>query len=174
MTQRLKAIPTTYHGIEFRSKLEAKYARAFDRLGIMWEYEGHGFQFDDGTFYCPDFYMPELDTYFEVKGVMNHDSARKIGALANEHGAVYVGKPDGAVSLFERDDGQYIDALSEIERAAGCRVSGAEVVRCAGCGSAYLSWDIWRGDCPKCGNDGEYYEGEYANLFEAAGWECGR
>ena len=58
----LKAIPTTYKGIQFRSKLEAKYARAFDKLGIVWIYEGGGFLFDDGTAYCPDFYMPDMDT----------------------------------------------------------------------------------------------------------------
>lgn len=33
------SIPTTYRGIRFRSRLEAKYACLFDLLGWSWEYE---------------------------------------------------------------------------------------------------------------------------------------
>lgn len=32
-------IPTTYAGVRFRSRLEAKWACFFDQLGIHWEYE---------------------------------------------------------------------------------------------------------------------------------------
>lgn len=48
----IAAIPTTYKGIEFRSRLEAKWAVMFDQLGWTWEYEPidlHG--------YIPDFYI---------------------------------------------------------------------------------------------------------------------
>ena len=33
------SIPTTYRGIRFRSRLEAKWATVFDLLGWSWEYE---------------------------------------------------------------------------------------------------------------------------------------
>src|SRR6185369_17742242 len=46
----IKAIPTMYRGVQFRSRLEAKYACLFDQLGWVWDYE----QLDyDG--YIPDF-----------------------------------------------------------------------------------------------------------------------
>lgn len=35
----IAAIPTTYRGVQFRSRLEAKWASFFDHLGIHWEYE---------------------------------------------------------------------------------------------------------------------------------------
>ena len=41
---RLQAIPTTYSGILFRSKLEAQYAAMFDILNVLWEYEPDRFK----------------------------------------------------------------------------------------------------------------------------------
>jgi hypothetical protein len=35
----MSSIPTTYNGIRFRSRLEAKWAYIFDRLGWEWDYE---------------------------------------------------------------------------------------------------------------------------------------
>jgi hypothetical protein len=35
----MKAIPTIYSGVRFRSRLEAKWAAFFDRIGWPWEYE---------------------------------------------------------------------------------------------------------------------------------------
>ena len=35
----IAAIPTTYKGIYFRSRLEAKWAFVFDQIGWPWEYE---------------------------------------------------------------------------------------------------------------------------------------
>ena len=35
----IEAIPTTYAGVTFRSKLEATWARFFDVIGVAWEYE---------------------------------------------------------------------------------------------------------------------------------------
>lgn len=48
----ITAIPTTYKNIEFRSRLEAKWAAMFDQLGWPWEYEPVDF---DG--YIPDFHI---------------------------------------------------------------------------------------------------------------------
>ena len=46
------AIPTVYKGIEFRSRLEAKWAAMFDQLGWRWEYEPF-----DLKGYIPDFVL---------------------------------------------------------------------------------------------------------------------
>lgn len=46
----IKAIPTTYNGVNFRSRLEARWAAFFDLCGWQWDYE----PFDlDG--WAPDF-----------------------------------------------------------------------------------------------------------------------
>lgn len=110
-------IPTMYKGINFRSRLEARWAVFFDTLGIEWEYEPQGYEvgmsyyvdpenpemfytYSDGStlagewqknlkeaegitvvaerpatgkedleWYLPDFWLPELKIWAEVKGV---------------------------------------------------------------------------------------------------------
>lgn len=62
----IKAIDTEYNGMMFRSRLEARWAVFFDAAGIKYEYEPEGFEYH-GYRYLPDFYLPETDTYAEVK-----------------------------------------------------------------------------------------------------------
>lgn len=66
----LKAIETQYKGYRFRSRLEARWAVFFDSLGLKWEYEKEGFEFD-GTRYLPDFWLPSLKLWVEIKGEVN-------------------------------------------------------------------------------------------------------
>lgn len=70
----IKAIETEYNGYKFRSRLEARWAVFFDAAGIKYEYEPEGFELEDGTRYLPDFYLPEIDYYVEVKGYNKHIS----------------------------------------------------------------------------------------------------
>lgn len=89
----IKAIQTEYNGRKFRSRLEARWAVLFDDLGIDYVYEPQGIEFEDGTKYLPDFYLPELKAWFEVKGVMGEKDEHKIGLLAENRGnkEVFVG-----------------------------------------------------------------------------------
>lgn len=66
--EEIKAIETEYNGYRFRSRLEARWAVFFDNAGIKYEYEPEGFELEDGTMYLPDFYLPDLKVYAEVKG----------------------------------------------------------------------------------------------------------
>ena len=67
MESQIKSIETQYNGYRFRSRLEARWAVFFDAAGIKYEYEPEGFELEDGTRYLPDFYLPELGWYAEVK-----------------------------------------------------------------------------------------------------------
>lgn len=170
MAKMLKAIPTTYKGIEFRSKLEAKYAQCFDRLGIVWEYEGHGFAFDDGTWYCPDFYMPEIDTYFEVKGVFDDTSMNKVILLAKEQKRVVVGPPSGDAGIFIGiKPGELVD-----DDGQGYYVDNAIPTKCSSCGKVYFREEEMSWTCPACGRSGDDFVTISENVFEAAGWGNGR
>lgn len=60
------AIPTTYRGCRFRSRLEARWAVFFDHIGIDWQYEPQGYNIA-GRAYLPDFLL-ECGTWVEVKG----------------------------------------------------------------------------------------------------------
>lgn len=70
--KQIKAIETYYNGYRFRSRLEARWAVFFDTAGIKYQYEEQGFE-KNGQKYLPDFHLPELDVYAEVKG--NRDGA---------------------------------------------------------------------------------------------------
>lgn len=66
----IRAVPTRYNDIIFRSRLEARWAVFFDHLGIQYEYESEwdevicdGFRIQ----YKPDFFLPSLDLWAEVK-----------------------------------------------------------------------------------------------------------
>jgi hypothetical protein len=50
----------------------------FDTLGIEWEYEPEGFEFD-GIKYLPDFYLPGLNLWCEIKGKLNWRSVAPEG-----------------------------------------------------------------------------------------------
>jgi len=66
---KIKSIDTIYKDFKFRSRLEARWAIFFDELGLLWEYEKEGFEVD-GLKYLPDFWLPALDCWIEVKGDM--------------------------------------------------------------------------------------------------------
>ena len=85
----MRAIQTEYKGYLFRSRLEARWAVFFDRLGVKWEYEPEGYDLGDGLLYLPDFLLHGVtinharfqrgcDVYVEVKGQMNDCDAEKI------------------------------------------------------------------------------------------------
>jgi hypothetical protein len=62
-----KPIETRYNGRRFRSRVEARWAVAFDHLGLKYDYEREGYDLD-GNWYLPDFHLPEIDCWIEVKG----------------------------------------------------------------------------------------------------------
>jgi hypothetical protein len=69
----LKAIETVYNGYRFRSRLEARWAVFFDALGLPYEYEREGFDLGDGVRYLPDFWLPTIDAWYEIKPELPKD-----------------------------------------------------------------------------------------------------
>jgi hypothetical protein len=62
----IKAIETLYAGRRFRSRLEARWAVLLDALDIRWSYEHQGYATEYGP-YLPDFWLPEINTFLEIK-----------------------------------------------------------------------------------------------------------
>ena len=63
---KIKPIETYYDGYKFRSRLEARWAVFFNTVRTPYQYEPEGF--DLGlTWYLPDFFLPELGTWVEIK-----------------------------------------------------------------------------------------------------------
>lgn len=79
----MQAIETIYKGYRFRSRLEARWAVFFDALGIKWEYEPEGYDLEEAGWYLPDFWLPQVKMFAEVKpGEFNEKERDKALALA--------------------------------------------------------------------------------------------
>jgi len=64
--------PTIY----FFSRWEANYARLLNHLGVKWIHQPQTFQLRTQK-YTPDFYLPESDTYVEVKNYLSDYSKNR-------------------------------------------------------------------------------------------------
>ena len=69
----IKAIETRYKGYRFRSRLEARWAIAFDQMGLPWEYEPEGYALPGGN-YLPDFRLPFGFVEIKAKGMRTERS----------------------------------------------------------------------------------------------------
>lgn len=145
----IHAIPTSYAGVNFRSRLEARWAAFFDLIAWPWEYEPVEL---DG--YIPDFvlkfYRPLL---VEVKPVevveyfAQHKA--KIDASGWRHRALIVGSylfngqhGDGCMAGLMRD--------KAVDNAEEWWWGWSSIVRCLQCGYALVSDDgCW--ECIRCG-----------------------
>lgn len=76
--RQIRAISTSYAGCAFRSRLEARWAVFFDAMKIEWHYEPEGFILAPfGEWYLPDFYLPDLGYWIEVKPENPDKEARR-------------------------------------------------------------------------------------------------
>jgi hypothetical protein len=80
----IKAIETRYKGCRFRSRLEARWAVFFDTLGVEWEYEQQGFTLPKRRKYLPDFWLPGMKHFVEVKGSPKQLDIEKVAAFVTE------------------------------------------------------------------------------------------
>ncbi|MGW2089624.1 hypothetical protein [Streptomyces sp. NPDC001880] len=64
----VEALPTWYAETTFRSALEASWAATLDTLNIRWEYEPETVTLPSGARYIPDFRLPDIGAWLEVKG----------------------------------------------------------------------------------------------------------
>lgn len=77
--QPLHAIETYYAGCRFRSRTEARWGVFFNALDIPWHYEPQGYTVGPlGTPYLPDFWLPSMEVWVEVKGVMSAHELRTL------------------------------------------------------------------------------------------------
>ena len=98
----IKAIETRYKGYRFRSRLEARWAVFFDALGLRWQFEPEGFDLSAHGlgYYLPDFFLPDLNYWIEVKpenfDSRDEDAYRKLGYVArgtSARGLLVAGEP---------------------------------------------------------------------------------
>jgi hypothetical protein len=130
----IKAIDTRYGGYLFRSRLEARWAVFFDKLGLKWEYEPEGFDID-GLWYLPDFRVqtPQGEPiWYEVKPEGAQEDAKFTAFKKALHAA-------------------NVDGLARAEILAGDPVNVlASASICPRCGLIHQTQGAWADYCYPC------------------------
>jgi hypothetical protein len=60
-------VATTYRGVKYRSRLEARWSILFSKLGVVHEYEKSTFLLDKLGLYTPDLWLPKQRCWVEIK-----------------------------------------------------------------------------------------------------------
>ena len=108
IVNQIKVIETLYNGYRFRSRLEARWAVFFDTIGIKYEYEKEGFDLN-GVWYLPDFWIPDLNYYLEIKGQYPANSEKEKSKLLASQTGKYVFLAYGSIPNPDSIDENDID-----------------------------------------------------------------
>lgn len=147
--QNITAIPTKYAGCHFRSRLEARWAVFFDTIGIAWQYEPEGYELD-GKRYLPDFWLPQIKTWYEVKGRSPTNLEYSL-AYALEQAT-------GHRVLIARGDIPYSTDLAGYDKTSAPGGDGLRDIETTG--DYDYAWCI----CPWCDQPGIEYEARSARI----------
>jgi hypothetical protein len=120
-------VPTTYRGVTYRSRTEARWAVFFDQLGVGAEYEPESYSID-GSWYLPDFFILEWNLFVEVKGEMptpyERERCQKLSVLTSRVVYCAAGAPALYRGILFRD---------------GIELGGnAAFAECKGCGTVAI------------------------------------
>lgn len=161
----MKAIETVYKGYRMRSRLEARWAIFFDKLGITWTYEQEGFEMD-GERYLPDFWLPDQKAWFEVKGqALTEKEEVKCRKFAEEQklfvsvGGIPLPDEDMCNTIYGDTGDGWIDGYQWVE-CPFCNtfeicIYGLSIdMSCCVCWTESVNW-IWVNDAMKKLNDVE-------------------
>jgi hypothetical protein len=153
MAQKYAAIPTRYRGVQFRSRLEARYAAFFDLIGPTWDYEPI-----DLRGYIPDFTLRLFGDLMEAddadlveikpahKPADLFEACRKIDRSGWAGSEAYVFGVNPSVAVTRRTAAS--DEVAEGQmRFAGCAYWKV--------GCAFLDFD-WSSEWKEAGNLTQY------------------
>lgn len=140
----IKAIETAYNGYKFRSRLEARWARFYDELGIRYSYEHEGYDLGPHGWYLPDFWLPDQQVWIEIKGPKpTWDEGVKANALAvgTRHPVYIFWGNIQTPSWDSKNDGAYLYLAPDFVKK-----DSLESVN----GKHFDHYQWWC-ECPKCG-----------------------
>lgn len=112
-----RSIETHYAGCRFRSRLEARWAVCFDKIGVRWQYEAQGFHLPSGN-YLPDFTVDLGNNnpfFIEIKGPMPDAHEFEVATEVNLYVAPLIilsgdlprNRGEGTGWIFEKTTGEY-------------------------------------------------------------------
>lgn len=66
MAKRTELMPTSFRGVTYRTRIEARWAVFFDRLGVTFHYKPEKLELPDRQCCTPTFYVHEFEAYIWV------------------------------------------------------------------------------------------------------------
>lgn len=140
------SIPTVYRRIEMRSIFETDFANHLDRLNIKWEYEPKLFKLSNGVNYKPDFYLPELKMWVEIKGVIGINNKQISKIFAQDNATTLL--------LLSYNEAYWYSYDSEFEEDGG---DTFQIGCCSDCKKEFFCTGYGLFSCRHCGNwDGDH------------------
>lgn len=134
-----KAIPTRYDGHLFRSRLEARWALFFNFVGLRWEFEREAFSLEvEGkrVGYTPDFWLPELNAWFEVKAAWESFSEDEQRAMVRKLTAfAQVTDARVFVAMGTPKDSEIVESTADAKN-----IRSVVWGRCGECLAWHLGW----------------------------------
>jgi hypothetical protein len=154
-TPSIDAVPRRYAGVNFRSTLEADWAATLDDAEILWEYEPTTVTLPSGVTYIPDFYLPEIRTWIEVKGpgIPRIEKAEEFAAMVacSCQGSGRCVNRECQIVLIGHPPERALHKWGAHTRWSAAIGQQAFFARCSACGLRY--WH--RSSRPACRNCGE-------------------
>lgn len=134
-SKTIKAIETVYNGYRFRSRLEARWAVFFDVLGIEYQYEPEGYDLF-GTWYLPDFWLPELSHWVEIKPANvtadDHERCHDLFIMTEQKVLLLAGSPwPDEYKIFPKPSWTYKTE----------QIPPLEFAQCANCHSLWMGFE---------------------------------
>jgi hypothetical protein len=156
----LFGIETTYKGIKMRSKFETKIAYFLDGLEIKWEYEPQIFLLSNGDYYKPDFCLPELKMWIEVKGVIEEHN--------KEISRTFVQDNNTELWLLSETESMWFSMKDFVDGM--CEDNNIRVGKCHTCHSFFFCSNHGLYHCRNCGG----YNGDHDLIlcFEEDDYPC--
>ena len=176
MITQLKTLPCKYKEIEYRSKTEARVAEeVFDRHQIKFLYETETYNFD-GELYSPDFYLPEIKTFIEVKGATDSDLSKPkklLKTLRDEWEKKYIDsggfENNNGLIGWEWDQPFMVIAIFSDGTFKSVDEEGKQTdvffTKCAECNSWQFMHNSAHYACRKCGNHDEHHHANSIKEF---------
>ncbi len=156
----LQAIETVYRGYRFRSRLEARWAVFFDALDIVWQYEQEGYNLD-GLWYLPDFWLPDLGYWVEIKPMLPEDRSTELETiLVGEE----IEKADRLARLSGKDVYLLCGPIETVEKTRQSTIIGFTPSQPLRSGRIYAPDIYLFAQCPLCGRAGITFAGYIPDL----------
>jgi len=159
-----KGIPTTYKGIEMRSKLETKVVIFLDALKMKWKYEPKHFLLSNGIPYVPDLYLPEHKIWIEVKGVIKKHNREISKIFVQDNHTTLILISADKIWWYSYKNGDYED--EGYKDNAANEDDGIQIGFCPSCKSYFFTGLYGSWHCRKCG----YYDGDHPIFATINSW----